>query len=197
MSPFIADPPLRFGAIPRSFINDDSRPFRNSVGQWLLVAGPRSIHSLMTLTVVSLAEEETVRVVDAGGQLDDRLVEQVGAENIVPLRARIRLKRPASCFELLALIERETSTAVPFILLDLLRPFYDGSIALRRREEVLRRCFANLRRLQLSTSGIVSVCPPGGHYPKAKELFALVEAEARQTFDKELLLPGLEMQRML
>ncbi len=196
MSPFIADPPIRFGAIPRSFINDDSRPFRNNIGQWLLVAGPRSIRRLMTLTVVSLAEEETVRVIDAGGQFDSRLAAQTAEGGAAQLR-RIGLHQPANCLELLALIEREPSTTVPFILLDLLRPFYSGSIGFDRREQVLRQCFANLRRLQLSTSGIVSVCPPGGYHSKAKELFALVEAEARKTFDKELLLPGLEMKRML
>jgi len=196
MSPFIEHPPLRFGAIPRSFIQDNGRPFRNSVGQWILVAGPRLIRSLMTRTVLGLAEEEAVRVLDGGSGFDSLLAAQLASGEKRHLD-RVRLSRPANTLELLHLLEREATTPVPFIGLDLLSPFYDSSIAFTRRQQVLKACFANLRRLQLSTSGIISVSPPKGHYPMAKKLFAMVEAEARKTFDKEILLPGWEMKRMM
>jgi hypothetical protein len=203
MSPFIEDLTPQWAATPRSFIQEAGwfpGRSRNQIAQWLLVVEPRSIGSRMTATIAALASEEVVRVIDAGDQFERRLAAQLlGGEKYVA--ERIRLQRPSqpgrACIEFLVMLTKEASTPVPLVVLDMLRPFYDPAQPLERRQELLQRAFENLQRLQISTSGVVSLCPPRSAYPPARQLFAQAEALAHKSFDREIRIPAWELRRMI
>jgi len=202
MSPFIEHLTPRWAASPRSFIEDQGEirgRYRNQVAQWLLVVGPRSIGHRMTATICAMASEEVVRVMDAGDQFDPHLAAHLlGGEKYVT--ERIRLQRVENsgraCIDLLVMLQKEPSTQVPLVILDMLRPFYNPSLPLPKRLELLQSSFENLQRLQISTSGLVSLCPPNRAGPAARQLFAQAEALARKSFDREIRFPGWEMRRM-
>ena len=202
MSPFIEHLTPHWAATPRSFIEDQGEirgRYRNQVAQWLLVVGPRSIGRRMTATICAIASEEVVRVMDAGDQFDPHLAAHLlGGEKYVT--ERILLQRPGTgrrgCIDLLVMLQKEASTQVPLVILDMLRPFYASFLPLPKRQELLQSSFENLQRLQISTSGLVSLCPPRRASPAARLLFARAEALARKSFDREIRLPGWEMRRM-
>jgi hypothetical protein len=165
-------------------------------GQWLLFVGPKSIWYLLDNIIATLALHEEVRVLDCGSQVDRRHLRSL-LKRYPQAFERIKILKAHSPQEAVYLLDHISSIPVPFIALDLLRPFYETSTPLKERKELLKACFQDLRRLQLSTGGCVSIHPPRRDANLgAKTLFELVEEEAKGTFDVTVRYPGWEMRRL-
>ena len=164
-------------------------------GKWLLFVGPRSIKTLMTNVVAGLAEHEDIRVLDCGNHYDPKLAAGL-ARDKPDLSGHIHIKHAHSAAEALYILDHTSMIPQPFIALDLLRPFQDGAIDFEKRKGMLAACLQNLRRLQLSTGGMVSLSPPSvGADADARELYALVRREAKRTFDAVVFHPAAGMER--
>ena len=63
---------------------------------------------------------------------------------------RISVSRAFSCYQVLTmLVERLPAGPVPFVMLDLLRTFYDQGVWRGDRKRLLRQCLRHLDRLAL------------------------------------------------
>ena len=122
------------------------------VGQWVLVIGPHSIRHVMMNLIAGLAEQELVRVVDGGASPDQAQLDWLEVaeflRNVPHAIDRITIRQAASCYEMLSVLENTESTAVPFVVMDLLKPFYDESMVFQERKRLLRGCLKNLGRLE-------------------------------------------------
>jgi hypothetical protein len=162
-------------------------------GQWILFVGPKSISTLMTSAIVGIAQHEDVRVLDCGYQYDEELGRHLTRGNSEEFQ-HIKLKNAHTPGEVLYILDHASSVPVPFVLLDLLHPFYDRTISIDERKENLLGCMQNIRRLEVTTGGMVSICPPAREEKEAaRELFRIVQKEAKSTFDVQIMYPGWEM----
>jgi hypothetical protein len=109
---------------------------------------------------------------------------------------RIAIGRACSCIQMLSMLESIPSLKVPFVVLNLLNPFYDRSVKFTERKRLLKACLANLERLEKFAGGVVSVSPPEHRMKKAIELFRMVEEAANATHRMEILIPSPSLQRL-
>jgi hypothetical protein len=166
-----------------------------SPGRFFLVIGPRSVCYPLTCLVAGLAEVESVRVIDAGNPLVPPLLHQLirGRQDV---RGRIREKQAVTCRSLLSMLEAEPASPLPLILLDLLSPFYDGSVQLSVRKDILSACLYQLQRLRAAAAGAVSLSPPQLSLRSAHGLLRQVLAEAPRLFSAQLIFPGKSLRRL-
>ena len=106
------------------------------------------------------------------------------------------IRQAASCHEMLSALENTERTAVPFVVIDLLKPFYDKSIAFTERKRLLRECLKNLGQLEKYAGGMVSVSPPVVSSRETVDLFRMVEQATTDNYRREVVLPSLEVQRL-
>jgi hypothetical protein len=133
---------------------------RGRFGQWLLFVGPKSTWYLLDNIIATLALHEEVRVLDCGSQVDRRHLHSLLKRHPQAFE-RIKILKAHSAQEAVYLLDHISSIPVPFITLDLLRPFYETSTPLKERKEMLKACFQNLRRLRQHPSAQAG-CQPGG-----------------------------------
>jgi hypothetical protein len=166
-----------------------------SSGRFFLLVGPVNIRYILTRLVAGLAETDPVRVIDAGNPLEPSLLRQLthGHPEVIN---RIHVKRTASCRRLLSLLEDEPASPLPLVLLDLLGPFYAGSVHLSVRREILAACLDQLQRLRTAAGGAVSLSPPSFPLRSARGLFLQVLAESPRLFSAQLTFPGKSLRRL-
>jgi hypothetical protein len=90
--------------------------------------------------------------------------------------------RAFTCYQVLALLESTPASDGPFVVLDLLRTFYDESVQARERQRLLRACIAQMQRLEQAGGGLVSVHSPALPSPAAVALLGMLEQAATDTF---------------
>jgi hypothetical protein len=81
----------------------------------------------------------------------------------------------------------------PFVVLDLLNTFYDGSVKIGERKRLLQGCLENLERLVQNAGGAVSVCPPREPSREKAALFKMVEEAASGTCRLEVMIPSPQL----
>jgi hypothetical protein len=166
-----------------------------TTGNWLLVMGPRAICPTLLMMIARLAEEEPVRVVDGGNHFNVYpLARAVGGRT--EILERIQVSRAFSCHQMLATLESLSSEPVPFVVLDLLRTFYDQNVWAGERKRLLRLCLAHLDRLEKFAGGFVSVHPPRILCQTESELLEMVATAAKDTFHVETASPYLVPMRL-
>jgi hypothetical protein len=70
----------------------------------------------------------------------------------------------------------------PFVILDLLRTFYDESVQAGEQKRLLRACIIQRQRLEQAGGALVSVHPPALASPVAVELPGMLQEAAADTF---------------
>jgi hypothetical protein len=90
----------------------------------------------MSSVITGLAEKEEVRVMDCGNQIDAEKITRL-LKHSPEAMERIRLSSTSSCIEIQLRLEAAASTAIPFVILDFLRPFYDEAVPIRERKNIL------------------------------------------------------------
>jgi len=122
-----------------------------------------------------------VRVLDGGNRFNAYTVARAarGRRDILD---RITVSRAFTCHQLLALLESTAASPAPFVVLDLLRTFYDESVPAGERKRLLRGCLAQLHRLEQAGGGLVSVHPPALASPAAVDLLRMLQAAAQSTY---------------
>jgi hypothetical protein len=183
-------------------------------GSWILLVGPRSLNSTMLTAIARLGvggasaahAAETanggwtppwpaVRVLDGGNRFNAYAVARAagGRQDVL---GRITVSRAFTCYQMLSLLEGTAAIPVPFVVLDLLRTFYDESVHVGERKRLLRACVAHLERLKLSAGGVVSVHPPSVPSQAAVELLGLLQVSAVDTFFIQTVAPAPEPARL-
>ncbi len=177
-------------------------------GNWLLVMGPRKIVPTLLTMTARLAEagasaaraaetadgglrppRPAVRVVD-GGNLYNVYPVARAARGRTEVLERISVSRAFSCYQVLTMLESMPAEPVPFVVLDLLRTFYDQSVWAAERKRLLRKCLTHLDRLEKTAGGLVSVHPPRVLCQTESELLEMVQAAARDTYRVQMAAPA-------
>ncbi len=167
-------------------MNTDIEP---RTGNWLLVVGPRKIVPTLLKMIARLAEAGPVRVVDCGNLYD---VYQVGcaARGRLDVLERVKVSQAYSCHQVLTMLEKLPAEPVPFVILDLLKMFYDPFVWAEDRKRLLRKCLTHLDRLEKTAGGLVSVHPPRVLCQTESELLEMVQAAARDTYRVQMAAPA-------
>jgi hypothetical protein len=154
-------------------------------GGWILLVGPSSLNgSLLQGLAHFMAPEAArpgLRVLDGGNRFNAYTVARAARGRPAALQ-RITVARAFTCHQLLALLESTPTGPGPFVILDLLRTFYDESVQAGERKRLLRACLGQLERLEQAAGGLVSVHPPALASPAALELLGLLQASAAATY---------------
>ncbi|HVM72866.1 MAG TPA: hypothetical protein VMT91_13975 [Anaerolineales bacterium] len=164
-------------------------------GSWMLLVGPASLNAGLLQGIARFAGSGRVTVLDGGNRFNAYTVARA-ARGRSDVLARIHVARAFTCFQALALLEGTPADSGPFVLLDLLRTFYDESVPPAERKRLLRLCLAQLRRLEASSGGLVSVHPPARPSPAALELLHLLEAGAGAIYLQPPPVPAALPQQM-
>ena len=159
-------------------------------GSWTLLVGPSSLNTSLLQgiahlpalgTQVQVAERAGVRVLDGGNRFNAYTLARA-AHGRPEILNQIKVARAFTCYQVLALLESTPASDGPFVILDLLRTFYDESVQARERQRLLRACIAQMQRLEQAGGGLVSVHPPALPGPAAVVLLGMLEQAATDTF---------------
>ena len=166
-------------------------------GGWTLVVGPSSLNTPLLQSIAhfllpglpvpaSQAQVQAdapagVHVLDGGNRFNAFSVARA-ARGRPEVLNRITVSRAFTCYQVRSLLESTPAGAGPFVILDLLRTFYDESVQAGERKRLLQACLTQLRRLEQAGGGLVSVHPPALASPAALELLALLQLAAAETF---------------
>jgi len=150
-------------------------------GSWMLLVGPSSLNASLLQGIAHFGEQAGVRVLDGGNRFNAYTLARA-ARGRPDVLNRITVARAFTCYQLLALLESTPATAGPFVILDLLRTFYDESVQVGERKRLLRAGIAQLHRLEQAAGGLVSVHPPALPSPAAVALLGLLEEAAAEIF---------------
>jgi len=105
-------------------------------GSWMLLVGPSSLNTSLLRGIAHLpalgpqaqaGEHAGVHVLDGGNRFNGYTLARAacGRQEILN---RITVARAFTCFQMLALLESTPASDGPFVILDLLRTFYDESV---------------------------------------------------------------------
>ena len=158
-------------------------------GNWLLVMGPRKIVPTLLTMTARLAEAGPVRVVD-GGNLYNVYPVARAARGRTEVLERISVSRAFSCYQVLTMLENMPAEPVPFVILDLLKMFYDPFVWTEDRKRLLRKCLTHLDKLEKTAGGLVSVHPPRVLCQTESELLEMVQAAARDIYHVQIAVPA-------
>jgi hypothetical protein len=145
--------------------------------RWLLVVGPHSLNATMLTAIARLGERGPVRVLDGGNRFNAYTVARA-ARGRPQVLNRITVSRAFTCYQVLSLLESTPAIQVPSILLDMLNTFYDESVHVGERKQLLRACILHLERLGGGYGGVISVHPPAVVSQAAVELLGMLRASA-------------------
>ena len=150
-------------------------------GGWLLLVGPSSQLNIALLQAIARFSPSGLRVLDGGNRFNAYTVARA-AHGRPDILEHITVARAFTCYQVLALLESTPASPAPFIILDLLRTFYDESVRAGERQRLLRACLRQLHRLEQAAGGLVSVHPPALASPAAVALLKLLQPAARSTY---------------
>ena len=166
------------------------------IGSWYLLVGPSiRLNTGLLQAIARFGACAGVHVLDGGNRFDGYTLAR-SARGSQEVLNRITVARAFTCYQLLALLESSPASPTPFVVLDLLRTFYDESVPARERKRLLRACIAQLHRLEQAAGGLVSVHPPALPSPAAVELLRLLQAAAQATFFVQTAPPPPEPLRL-
>jgi hypothetical protein len=165
------------GCYPVDMITD----LEPKIGTLILLVGPRSINPTMLTAVARLGERGALRVLDGGNRFDAYAVARA-ARGRPEVLERITISRAFTCYQVLSLLENTPDIPVPFVVLDLLRTFYDESVRAGERKRLVRDCILQLERLEKAAGGVVSIHPPAVFSQTAVEMLEMLQASAVDTY---------------
>ena len=162
--------------------------FESITGGWCLLVGKSSdINTGLLMAIGRLpvpaaatAEQEGIRVLDGGNRFNAYTVARA-AHGRQEVLNRIKVSRAFTCHQMLALLEATPNQAGYFVVLDMLRTFYDESVPAGDRKRLLRTCITQIQRIGKATSGLVSVYLPSVVSPSAVELLEMLKKAAPAT----------------
>ncbi len=159
-------------------------------GSWMLLVGPSSLNTSLLQGIAHLpafeaqgqaAEHARVSVLDGGNRFNAYTLARA-ARGRPEVLYRITVARAFTCYQVLSLLESTPASDGPFVILDLLRTFYDESVQAGERKRLLRVCITQMHRLEQAGGGLVSVYPPAIPSPAAVALLGMLEQAATDTF---------------
>ena len=189
-------------------LEDMNSSLEPKAGSWMLLVGPSSLNTSLLRGIAHLpvlvpaaqvqaqvGEHAGVHVLDGGNRFNGYTLARAacGRQEILN---RITVARAFTCYQMLALLESTPASEGPFVILDLLRTFYDESVQAGERKRLLRACIAQMQRLEQAGGGLVSVHPPALASPAAVELLGMLQEAAADTFfvQPPLMAAGLPKQ---
>jgi len=156
------------------------------IGNWLLVIGPRGIVPMLLKLLGRLAEASPVRVVDCGNVYDPYLV-GCALRGGLDVQGRVKVNDAYTCHQLLTTMESLTLEPVPFVVLDMLRPFSNEFVEICERKRLLRKCLTHLDRLEKTAGGLISVHPPRVLSQTESDLLEMIKEAARDTYQVQMV----------
>jgi len=133
-------------------------------GYLIVMVSPRQMKFLALSLIARLGETGSVRVLDAGNCFDAYFLARK-VRGVPDVLKRISIARAFTCHQVLSLLESTPADETPFVVLDLLRTFYDEAISLGERRRVLGQCVAQLSRMAGSSATRVAEAADGGMKP--------------------------------
>jgi hypothetical protein len=143
--------------------------------------GRSSLNATMLTAIARLGQRQAIRVLDGGNRFNAYGVTRLVAGQPEVLD-RITVSRAFTCYQVLALLESTPATESPFVILDLLRTFYDESVQAGERKRLLQACILHLHRLERAAGGAVSVHPPAVPSQAAVELLGMLQQASADVY---------------
>jgi hypothetical protein len=142
-----------------NFLTDiDSNPL------FLVIAPDEEVAGILLSLAAKLAVNGPVEVLDGGNCFNAYQVAREIRRQSPHLKIaldRIRISRAFTCYQMLALLEREPASRAPKLALDLLATFYDENLPVAESSRLLQICIGHLKRLNQAAPVVVSARPPG------------------------------------
>jgi len=153
---------------------------------WILLISSAGMKVLMTELIARLGECGAVRVLDGGNRFDAYSIARLvgGYPEVLD---RISISRAFTCHQVLSLLESTPADDSPFIVLDMLRTFYDEAVPFQERKQFLRDCIVQLDRIGKLAMGVVSIHPPSDITATILEMRELLRSSATESL---LIEPG-------
>lgn len=137
-------------------------------GHLIAFAAPDAGRDQLIELIARLALRTPLLVVDAGNQFNAyRVARQLRGQTaaLYPALERIRLVRPFTVYQFMALLERRPAP-IPTVVLDLLMLFYDEDVALAESQRLLARALAHLTEMKRAAPVLVGARPPNRLVPE-------------------------------
>lgn len=137
-------------------------------GHLIAFAAPDASRDQLLELIARLALRTPLLVVDAGNQFNAyRVARQLRRQtaDLHPALERIRLVRPFTVYQFMALLERPPAP-IPTVVLDLLMLFYDEDVALDESQRLLARSLARLSEMKRAAPVLVGARPPNRLVPE-------------------------------
>jgi len=144
----------------------------------LILARRSARRELVEALIARLALRGAVQVLDGGNSFRAhhlaRAVRRQTAAWEVAL-GRIYIARAFTCYQMATLLIETPEAPLPTLVLDLLATFQDESVALVKRQRLLRLCLSRLRQLSQRATLVISA-DPRSETPSAHMLDILTQA---------------------
>ncbi len=130
---------------------------------FLVIAPDKDVTGILLSMAARLALNGPVEALDGGNCFDAYKVAREIRRQSHHLKValnRIRISRAFTCYQVLALLEKEAVTPTPKLVLDMLATFYDENLPVAESSRLLQICIGHLKRLNQAAPVVVSVRPP-------------------------------------
>jgi hypothetical protein len=154
---------------------------------WNLWIVPRPFHHQLLTAAAHVAQSGPLTVLDCGRQYDSTIVARA-ARGRADVIDRIHIQRAFTCGEVARLIQSNSASQVPVLVLDILSTFQDENVSLHLRRFLLEQSIQHLQQLNRGAGLAVSVHP---HSDSPETLFLLecLRSAATQVLTYELPVP--------
>src|ERR1035437_3198321 len=135
------------------YLEELNPAFEMKAGSWSLLVGPSSLNTRLLQGIAYLSAQASgrskphIHVLDGGNRFNGYTLARA-AHGRPELLNCITVARAFTCIQVLALLESTPASDGPFIILDLLRTFYDESVQAGERKRLLRGCLTQMQRLE-------------------------------------------------
>lgn len=129
---------------------------------YLVLASRQQGHLLMNTFAARLALAGPLQVLDGGNSFDAlriaRLVRR-RTPDLEKVLTRLMVARAFTCFQMVAMLERQPDIACPVLVFDLLSTFCDENVTLGERKRLLEQALGRLKHLSRLAPVAVSAAP--------------------------------------
>jgi hypothetical protein len=151
------------------------------VCNWNLIVCPRERRSMPMNYLMGMVRMGPVRVIDGSGWMDAAMIGRI-TNHDAELIKRVSLTRVANPSQMVTALAEMPAIRVRFLVLDMLAPFADETMAAGQRKMLLLDCLRHLERMSKVISGVVSVHPPMRPDPVFADMLRILKHAAMEVY---------------
>jgi hypothetical protein len=150
-------------------------------GGWLLMVGYPTKTTTAISAIVQLTRKGPLRVLDCGGYFQGNPWSKKGDGSDDNPADPITIAHVTTCHQVLDALKAMEASTNEFLVLDVLRPFFDPSVEIKERRRLLKASIRQLDRLAKRAKGIVTASPPVVPNATVFEFLGLLSASSDES----------------